>query len=58
MSNFSYILALSLFLKERRSDHSFEKSKKKRDRTLALFKRATKRAIAHSLFFKEQQKER
>jgi len=42
------LLFLSLFAKERMSDHSF----------FALFKRAMKRAIALSLFKKERQKER
>jgi len=40
--------ALLLFLKERKSNHPF----------VVLFKRATKRAIAYLLFFKEQMSER
>jgi len=47
-----------LFLKERKSDRSFEKSEK-RAITHSLFKqRAPKRAIAHSLFLKEQMSKR
>jgi len=45
-------------LKEQKSNcsfcHSFEKSEKKSDRSFALFKRATKRVIAFSLFCREQ----
>jgi len=40
----SLIFALSLFLKERKSDRSFRRS----------FEKSEKRAIAHSLFCKEQ----
>jgi len=44
------MFALSLFLKERMSDRSFEKS----DRSFALSKRANEQAIAQSLFCKER----
>jgi len=63
IANFLLIFALLLFLKERKKDCSFccsfENSDKKSDCSFALFvaflfKRATKRAIAHLLFFKER----
>jgi len=50
-------LFLLLFLKERKSDRSFGRFFKKSNRSFALLQRATKRAIAHLLFCKEQQKE-
>jgi len=43
--------------KERSIICSFEKSAEKSDRLFALMQRAPKRAIAHSLFCKERQKE-
>jgi len=51
--------SFSLFLKERSLFLSlFWKEQKKSDRSFALLQRATKRAIAHSLFSKEQMSER
>jgi len=49
-----FIALLKRAKKERSLIRSFQKSDKKSDSSFVLLQRATKRAIVHSLFFKEQ----
>jgi len=56
MAQFLLIFALSLFLKEQKNDHSFEKSDKKSGRSFPLFKRVTKEKLLFCSFAKSDKK--